>query len=216
MGWGRKEGRMDKETTSCNSSKQRYKIGSMEAELKKILAQRAKRYITDKNRVPSAVLIPLYQEDRQYYIIFIKRTMTVKTHQGQISFPGGMRDKGDKTLRDTALRESEEEIGLRPEDVNVLGELDDEITTTSNYIVTPFIATIPWPYRFTPNRAEVAKIISVPIAALMDKDCRKPETETLNGKKVQSFAYYYQGTRIWGATARILNKLLEIIAGLPR
>jgi 8-oxo-dGTP pyrophosphatase MutT (NUDIX family) len=188
----------------------------MEAELKKILAQRAKRYITDKNRVPSAVLIPLYQEDRQYYIIFIKRTMTVKTHQGQISFPGGMRDKGDKTLRDTALRESEEEIGLRPEDVNVLGELDDEITTTSNYIVTPFIATIPWPYQFTPNRAEVAKIISVPIAALMDKDCRKPETETLNGKKVQSFAYYYQETRIWGATARILNKLLEIIAGLPR
>jgi len=188
----------------------------MEAELKKILAQRNKHYITDKDRLPSAVLIPLYQEDGQYHIIFIKRTMTVKTHQGQISFPGGMQDRVDKTLRDTALRESEEEIGLRREDVNILGELDDEITTTSNYIVTPFVATIPWPYRFKPNKNEVAKIIGVPIAALMEKDCRKPETETLNGKKVESFAYYYQGTRIWGATARILNKLLEIIAGLPR
>ena len=188
----------------------------MEAELKKFLAQRTKKHITDKDRVPSAVLIPIYKNDGQYHIIFIQRTMTVKTHQGQISFPGGMRDKGDKTLRDTALREAEEEIGLRPEDVNVLGELDDEITTTSNYIVTPFIATIPWPYHFVPNKEEVAKIISVPVAALMDKDCRKPETENLNGKNVRSFAYYYQGTRIWGATARILNKLLGIIAKLPR
>lgn len=187
----------------------------MEVELKKFLAQRTKKYITDKDRVPSAVLIPIYKNDGQYHIVFIKRTMTVKTHQGQISFPGGMRDKGDKTLQDTALREAEEEIGLRPDDVNVLGELDDEITTTSNYIVTPFVATIPWPYHLQPNKGEVAKIIGVPIAALMDKDCRKPDTETLKGKKVASFAYYYQGTRIWGATARILNKLLEIIAGLP-
>jgi 8-oxo-dGTP pyrophosphatase MutT (NUDIX family) len=188
----------------------------VEAELRKFLAQRAKKHITDKDRMPSAVLIPLYQADGQYNIIFIKRTMTVKTHQGQISFPGGMQDRGDKTLRDTALREAEEEIGLRPEDVNILGELDDEITTTSNYIVTPFVATIPWPYHFTVNKNEVVRTISMPIAVLMDKDCRKPETEISNGEKVESFAYYYRGTRIWGATARILNKLLEIIAGLPR
>jgi 8-oxo-dGTP pyrophosphatase MutT (NUDIX family) len=188
----------------------------MEAELKKILAQRTKLYITDKDRVPSAVLIPIYKNDGQYIIIFIKRTMTVKTHQGQISFPGGMRDKGDKTLRDTALRESEEEIGLHPEDAKILGELDDEITTTSNYIVTPFVAMTPWPYHFVLNKGEVAKIISVPVTALLDKDCRKPETETLNGQRVESFAYYYKGTRIWGATARILNKLLGIMAELPR
>ncbi len=188
----------------------------METELKKILAQRTKLYITDKTRLPSAVLIPIYKKDGQYHIVFIKRTNTVKTHKGQISFPGGMRDKGDKTLWDTALRESEEEIGLRPEDVKVLGELDDEITTTSNFIVTPFIALIPWPYHFTPNKGEVTKIISVPISSLLEKDCRKPDTETLNGNKVESFAYHYQGTKIWGATARILNKLLEIIGRIPR
>jgi 8-oxo-dGTP pyrophosphatase MutT (NUDIX family) len=187
----------------------------MEAELKKSLAQRTKQYITDKDRVPSAVLIPMYKNDGQYHIVFIKRTMTVTAHQGQISFPGGMRDKADKTLQDTALREAEEEIGLNPKDVNVLGELDDEITTTSNFIVTPFVATIPWPYYLQPNKGEVAKIIGVPIAALMDEDCRKPAIETLNGKRIESFAYFYQRTRIWGATARILNKLLKIITELP-
>ncbi len=187
----------------------------MEAELKKFLSQRTKKYITDKDRVSSAVLIPMYKNDGQYHIVFIKRTMTVKTHQGQISFPGGMREKADESLRDTALREAEEEIGLSPKDVNILGELDDEITTTSNYIVTPFIATIPWPYRLVANKDEVAKIISVPLAALQDENCRQPETERLNGEKVESFAYYYQGTRIWGATARILNKLLGIIAKIP-
>jgi 8-oxo-dGTP pyrophosphatase MutT (NUDIX family) len=187
----------------------------MEAELKKILAQRTKHYITDKNRLPSAVLIPILNKDGQYHIIFIKRTNTVKTHKGQISFPGGMRDKADKTLQDTALRESEEEIGLHQEDAIILGELDDEITTTSNFIVTPFIAAIPWPYHFTPSKAEVDKIISVPIPALLEKDHMRSETEMLNGKKVESFAYYYRGTRIWGATARILNKLLEIIERIP-
>ncbi|OGO18205.1 MAG: hypothetical protein A2Z15_07275 [Chloroflexi bacterium RBG_16_50_11] len=188
-----------------------YNIGSMEAELKKILAERHKQYITDSQRISSAVLIPIYQKDGQYYIVFIKRTMMVKEHKGQISFPGGGRDKEDKTLRDTALREAEEEIGLRKEDVNVIGELDDELTTTSNFIVTPFIASIPYPYRFTINKEEVAQVISVPIVALLDKDCLQPDIEVLNGKKVKSFAYYYNGTRIWGATARILNKLLNII-----
>ena len=135
----------------------------------------------------------------------------VKEHKGQISFPGGMRDKGDKTLLDTALREAEEEIGLRRKDVTILGELDDEITTTSNFIVTPFLAKIPWPYRFTTSKEEVEKVISVPITALLDKDCLKADTEIIEGKKVDSFAYNYQGMVIWGATARILHKLLEIM-----
>ncbi|MHB8104399.1 MAG: NUDIX hydrolase [Dehalococcoidales bacterium] len=188
----------------------------MEAELKNVLAQRTKHYITDKNRRPSAVLIPIYKNEGQYHIVFIKRTKTVKTHKGQISFPGGMRDKGDATLRETALRESTEEIGLRNEDATILGELDDQITTTSNFIVTPFVAMIPWPYRFKPNKAEVAKIITVPILALLAEGCRRPYIEeTIDGKTEKSFAYYYQGTIIWGATARILNKLLEIIEQIP-
>jgi 8-oxo-dGTP pyrophosphatase MutT (NUDIX family) len=191
----------------------------METRLKELLAARPKQNIANPARIPSAVLVPLYRDRGYYYLVFIKRTDTVKTHKGQISFPGGGMDRGDKTLRDTALREASEEIGLRPSDVNILGELDDEITTTSNYIVTPFVAAIPWPYKFTMEKAEVAEIISLPLASLMDKKCRKRAIETLDGGLVvDSYEYHCNGRRIWGATARILYKFLDILvqAGVSR
>ncbi|MBN1176269.1 MAG: CoA pyrophosphatase [Dehalococcoidales bacterium] len=183
----------------------------MKEELKERLERRRKKSISDDDRVPSAVLIPLYKNEGDYHIVFIKRTETVKAHKGQISFPGGTREINDRTIRDTAIREANEEIGLLPEHAEILGELDDEITTTSNYIVTPFIAMIPWPYSFVINRGEVDEIIKVPVAALLEKDCLKPDVEFLNGKEVESYAYQYEGKVIWGATARILNKLLGII-----
>jgi 8-oxo-dGTP pyrophosphatase MutT (NUDIX family) len=183
-------------------------------ELEKIFTQRQKRSVSDTNRVPSAVLIPLYQKQGRYYIVFIRRTESVKTHKGQISFPGGARDANDRTLLHTAIRESREEIGLRTKDIEVIGEMDDEITTTSNYIVTPFVAMIPWPYRFTKNKDEVADIIEVPINMLLEKGHLKANTETLDGRPVESYTYYYQGKVIWGATARILKKLLDIIKGI--
>jgi 8-oxo-dGTP pyrophosphatase MutT (NUDIX family) len=183
----------------------------VKAQLREILAHRQKRQITDSDRVPAAVLIPLYRKEGQYHMVFIKRTETVKEHKGQISFPGGNRDNRDNTLMDTALRESYEEIGLRTGDIEVIGELDDEITTTSNYIVTPFVAMIPWPYRFIINRDEVDELIEIPIAALLLSDYWKPAIETLDGGiVVDSFNFYYNGRLIWGATARILNKFLEI------
>jgi 8-oxo-dGTP pyrophosphatase MutT (NUDIX family) len=162
--------------------------------------------------VRSAVLIPLYKQQGQYHIIFIKRTETVKEHKGQISFPGGVCEKDDRTPLDTALRECHEEIGLHAEDVEVLGELDDEKTTTSNYIVSPFVAAIPWPYHFRMNEYEVDEIIEIPVQALLDISCLKPHTEILDGKPVDSYAYHYQGRVIWGATARILNLFLDIYA----
>lgn len=182
----------------------------MKTELKKLLVQRQKRYIDDADRVPSAVLIPLYENQGRYHVVLIRRTETVKTHQGQISFPGGTRELSDRTLLETAIRESSEEIGLLPGDIEILGELDDEVTTTSNYVVTPFVAMIPWPYSFVKNKSEVDEIIQVPVAALMDSDCLKPDTEFLNGQEVRSYSYCYGGEVIWGATARILNKLLDI------
>jgi 8-oxo-dGTP pyrophosphatase MutT (NUDIX family) len=180
-------------------------------ELKERLARREIRYINDANRMPSAVLIPLYEKQGHYYIVLSRRTENVKDHKGQISFPGGARDTGDRTLLHTAVRESREEIGLREEDIEVIGELDDELTTTSNYIVTPFVAMIPWPYRFTRNEDEVAEIIQIPIEALMAEDKVKEGSEILDGQKIKSPIYNYEGKIIWGATARILKKLLDII-----
>jgi 8-oxo-dGTP pyrophosphatase MutT (NUDIX family) len=178
--------------------------------LRQLLAHRQKRCIINPERLPSAVLLPLYDKQGQCHILFIKRTEKVKNHKGQISFPGGTYEEEDRTLLDTALRESAEEIGLRAEDVEVLGELDDEITTTSNYIVSPYVAMIPWPYQFQMNEEEVDEIIEVPISALLDKDCLHPDTETLSGEVVDYCTYHYQERVIWGATARILNRFLDI------
>jgi len=182
-------------------------------ELERILERREKRYIIDAKRVPAAVLVPLYQKDGQYHIVFIKRTEKVRDHKGQISFPGGARDKDDRTLLHTAVRESQEEIGLRAEDIEVIGELDDELTTTTNYTVTPFVAVIPCPYRFQKNEDEVADILEVPIEALMKNGRVNSDGENLNGESIESYIYDYQGNIIWGATARIVKKLLDIIRG---
>ena len=188
----------------------------MKQRLKQFLSQRQKSYIVDARRVPSAVLIPIYCKQREYHILFTKRTETVKDHKGQISFPGGAYEEQDKTLANTALRESSEEIGLAAEAVELLGELDDFATTTSGYIISPFVAAIRWPYPFKPDPIEVGKIIEAPLSALLNRDCRRQETDTLDGEVIDTYSYDYQGNIIWGATARILDQFLDIWAGVMK
>ena len=185
---------------------------AMKQKLGQALSLRQKRHIVDTSRVPSAVLLPIYYKQGQYYILFTKRTGKVKEHKSEISFPGGAHQDGDRTLVDTALRECTEEIGLMADRVEVLGELDDAITTTSSYIISPFVAIIPWPYSFKVDQWETEEIIEIPISALLDKDCLRQETEIVDGKAVTSYFYHYQGRIIWGATARILNQFLDIFA----
>jgi len=136
----------------------------------------------------------------------------VKEHKGQISFPGGACQEGDRTLLDTALRESAEEIGLAPGEVKILGELDDTLTETSNYIISPFVGLIPWPYQLKVDGWETEEIIEVPISALMDKDSLRQETKIIGGQQVTSYFYHYRGRIIWGATAKILHQFLDIFA----
>ena len=183
----------------------------MNASLKKLLAARQRKTIDYPGYVRSAVLVPICEENGDSYLIFIKRSDNVKVHKGQISFPGGGMDGNDKTLLDTALREASEEIGLRPEDAEILGCLDDEITTTSNYIVTPFVARIPWPYQFRLNKFEVDELFRVPVAALRDRSILKKGSCMHHGKIIPEYSYTYREKVIWGATARILHGLLEIM-----
>ncbi len=185
---------------------------AVEQRLKEALSSIKKQTITDAERVPSAVLVPIYNKEGQCYIIFTQRTDNVTEHKGQISFPGGAYQEGDGTLLDTALRESAEEIGLKPADVEVLGELDDTLTVATNYIVTPFVGLIPWPYKFKVDGWEAGEVIEVPISALLEKASRREETEVVGGRAVTSYFYHYQGRVIWGATARILHQFLELFA----
>jgi len=181
-------------------------------ELKQVLSQRPKRYITDARYVPSAVLIPVYQKDGQYYILFIQRTERVKDHKGQISFPGGAYEEKDRTLVNTALREAAEEVGLKAGDTEILGELDDMLTIGSGYIISPFVAAIPWPYQFKVDNWETEEVIEVPLSVLLDKDCIRQGTDEIDGQEITTYFYHCRDKVIWGATARILNQFLDIIA----
>lgn len=182
--------------------------------LSRILAERDVIRDFDSGNTPSAVLMPIFFNNGQYHLLFIQRTERVKTHKGQISFPGGAYEEEDGTLLNTALRETHEEVGVIPADVQILGELDDMATAGGNYTITPFVGVIPYPYTFKLDDWETEELILVPIPALQDKKCFSEGTTIVNGKEVETYFYQYGKKIIWGATARILKQFLEIIEGL--
>ena len=173
--------------------------------LREALSLRQKILLADPKRRPSAILLPFYYQAGQHIILFTRRTELVHHHKGEISFPGGGYHPDDGTLLKTALRESFEEIGLAPEDVEILGELDDTLTRGSPYIISPFVGSILPDYKFKLSAFEIAEIIEIPIPELLKEGCRKEESEyVIDGKPVTAYVYSYNGKRITGATARIL------------
>jgi 8-oxo-dGTP pyrophosphatase MutT (NUDIX family) len=161
--------------------------------------------------MPSAVLLPLFIKEDRHFLLFTRRTHLVHHHKGEISFPGGGFHDHDVTLLNTALRESQEEIGLSPEDVEVLGELDDLLTRFSNYIISPFVGSIPPDYPFVSSQFEIAEIIPIPVSALLEKECCRFEpAQYVDGEPYHPYVFYYQDKRITGATAAILGQFLEI------
>ncbi len=186
----------------------------MEKKLRQALSQRQKLCISDPRRTPSAVLIPLYKKHGEYYILFIQRTDRVRDHKGQISFPGGAYEECDDNLLQTALREAAEEVGLAAEDVEVIGELDDYRTIGSNYVISPFVGRMPWPYQLKVDEWETEEVIEVPLSVLLDKSNVSQDKDILEGEEIDQYYYHYQDKVIWGATARILNQFLDILADI--
>ena len=175
------------------------------------LFQKQKKVIRKIGPAPAAILIPIYEKAGEYYLVLTKRTENVSNHKGQISFPGGSYEVGDRTLRNTAIRETCEEIGIDPMDVEIIGELDD-IETTTNFVISPFVAFIPYPYEFRSNAREVEEIIEVPISALLDGENIREEQKCRDGKFVAEYSYEYRDWIIWGATAKILKQFLELVS----
>ncbi len=188
----------------------------MKEKLRKYLSKHRARYIKDIRRLSSAVLLPIFFKNNQWHVLFIKRTDTVEHHKGQVSFPGGRREPEDKTLKDTALREFYEEIGIPPEDIEILGKLNDGTTLSSNYIVSPYVGLIPYPYQFKPDAREIAYIFDVPITELLSASSLKMEDRFLEGRQVKSYFFDTGHEVIWGATARILKQFLEIWKALEK
>ncbi len=167
----------------------------------------------------AAVLIPLYRENDAWHLIFIKRTEHDQDdHSGQIAFPGGRVEDGDKTVVDTALRETKEEIGLHPRDVNILG-FSDDIFTVTDYHVTPIAGTFPWPYPLKPYPLEVEKILSYPLNWLADPDHHRVEHWSSDESDIGPLPVYffqdYEGETLWGATAKIVLDFLNLLKLTP-
>jgi 8-oxo-dGTP pyrophosphatase MutT (NUDIX family) len=156
----------------------------------------------------AAVLVPLFVRGAALQILFTRRTDTLEHHRGQISFPGGSRDGGDESLLATALRETEEELGIVPADVRVLGALPP-LSTTTGFFVEPFVGAIPHPYPFRPASEEIAELIEVPLAAL--RDPASLEQRLLPDRDEPTLFYRYGDHVIWGATARMVKELLDAL-----
>jgi 8-oxo-dGTP pyrophosphatase MutT (NUDIX family) len=161
---------------------------------------------------PAAVLVPLFVRDNQLHVLLTRRTDSVSSHKGQVAFPGGKADLEDTDRVDTALREAEEEIGLRRQDVQVIGQLD-ELLTVTQWRITPVVGIIPHPYAFVPSTHELSDIFDVPLAWLADPANLRVEHRSRlpEGPPLEVYHFDYQGFDIWGATARILRNLLQIL-----
>lgn len=161
----------------------------------------------------AAVLVPLYQQEGEIWLLLTRRTDLVAVHKGQISFPGGAVEPGDADAREAALRETWEELGIRPEDVEVLGQLDDVTTVVSGFVIRPYVGRIPHPYDLRPAQEEIAEIIPAPLGFFLDPRNLRTEPREREGRRELVYFYDYGPHVVWGATARILHRFTSILLG---
>ena len=168
----------------------------------------------DHSPRPAAVLIPLVWEKGGWEVLFIRRTeVPGDIHSGQVALPGGRRDRADASLTAAALREAHEELGIAPQDVTILGQLN-EFIAISNYRVTPFVGTLPWPYPIVMEPREVAHWFTIPLDWLADPANQRTERRHLpNGVGEVAVIYFddYEGELLWGLSARIITEFLTVI-----
>ncbi len=163
--------------------------------------------------VKSGVLILLYpDEKRDTYVVMIQRPDYRGVHGGQISFPGGRYEEKDDSLMDTALREAQEEVGVRPDSVEVLYMLTKLYIPPSNFLVSPFLALSEHKPRFLPDAKEVDEVLEIPLSAFISpSNIRDIPLRMADGRCMDTPCYMVRKHRIWGATAMIISELAEIL-----
>lgn len=171
-----------------------------------------------KSATEASVLIPLFRRDNNWHLLFIRRSDNENDrHSGQVAFPGGRRDPVDRDAGAVAVREAHEEIGLDPAHVTVVHQLS-EYHTLSDYVITPVVAIVPWPYQYQPQQSEVGRIFSIPLAwiadeqnvQLRDRAVSRQSDRRASQLKVVYFDKY-DGEVLWGATARMTISFLKCL-----
>ena len=170
--------------------------------------------LTDPPRL-AAVLIPLLRKEGAWHLLLIRRSQNHRDpHSGQVAFPGGASDASDSGPVETALREASEEIGLKPQDVLILGHLDEVMTITS-YRVCPVVGVIPWPYPLYLAENEVSRVFTIPLNWLADPSNRRTQLRFLPAPYNPIPVTYYQsydGEVLWGASAGFILRLLRVLS----
>ncbi|HCV00569.1 MAG TPA: CoA pyrophosphatase [Dehalococcoidia bacterium] len=189
---------------------------SLKEELRSALQSYQPGRMDRPDAIPAAALLLLYERDDGVHVLFQERSYQVEHHKGEISFPGGARDEKDGSAAGTALRETYEEVGVAPDDVDLLGELD-EIWTISNFRLRTFVGWLQdWPYPFQLQQSEVAALLEVPLGYLAEPGNQVEDVREINGRCVVLPSYYWEEKRIWGATARIVTNFLDVYRTLER
>lgn len=160
---------------------------------------------------PAAVLVPLIDQPQGLTVLLTQRTAHLAAHAGQVSFPGGRTEEGDADAIAAALRETEEEVGLPADHVEVVGRLDTYITGTG-FEITPIVGLVRVPYPMAPDPFEVAEVFEVPLDFLIDPANRQIKSREFQGKLRSFFVLPYENRYIWGATAAMLVNLAEVLA----
>ncbi|WKZ34804.1 MAG: CoA pyrophosphatase [Anaerolineales bacterium] len=182
-----------------------------EAQVDSIISQEyAEMAVKPETRLKcAAVLVPLTHYKDEWHMLFTRRTDRVESHKGQVSFPGGACEADETTPEQTALREAEEEIGMHPADVQVIGRLS-RMVTVSSFRVSPIVGVIPWPYAFRVAGVEVARVFTIPLLWLANRN--NYWEFSLRESDRSLIAYHpYDGELLWGATARMTVNFLKTL-----
>jgi len=181
----------------------------LKSQIRSTLAAMQTRAISSGYDREAAVLMPVFERDREPHFLLTLRTEEVETHKGQISFPGGMRH-GDERLEVTALRETREEIGIDEERIEILGRFHDYVSST-DYRVVPFAGYVRSPFQVVPQPTEVAEVLTVPFSIFLDPGRLRTEKMMRRGKLIDVYFYSYSSYQIWGLTARIIRDFLAAL-----
>ncbi len=188
-------------------------LPGLKAQLKMVTKPRPGNKVyqeVEEAALKAGVLILLYPWKNRLHLVFTRRTERVEFHQKQVSFPGGRQEQGE-SFEETAIREAQEELGINPESIQVLGKLTPLYIPPSNYCIYPIVASTSTRPDFRPFSQEVAEVIEVPLDHLLDSQNVKREMWTYEGAQIEVPFYSFEEHKIWGATSMVLAELVELL-----
>jgi len=180
--------------------------------IQEFLSRHRRKEINQPGLHRAGVLILLFKKEGELNVLLTKRSSEVEHHKGQVSFPGGSVDADDKDIVATAVRETEEEIGIRSSAIRILGLFDD-VWTPSGFIITPVVGYTPDPPEVHISTGEVDEILEVPLAFFMDMKNERVKQLVREGKPLDVYFYTYREIQIWGATAWMMRSFLHALRG---